>query len=151
MTWLSRILGAKREQPSQAAPQLTMAATRPVIGPSPDVLVMAPPRFAWDEKRWQRRIHENHTEYTGRYRVYQRRAGRWLEFDGSIIEQSRTIAAYIASPPVEMKAHRHGACLQLSNSPWFRLHWTRPPANVDEALLYMERMLHESFNGGGWS
>ena len=55
----------------------------------------------------------------------------------------------IADPPAEVKKHRHGACLQLVEAPWFLLHWNRPPHTLDDGLLYMERMLDESLNAGG--
>lgn len=117
-----------------------------VIGPSPSVVVEAPPRFAWDEKRWTRHERNGYVEYCGHYPVLIRRTGVRRQFPGSIITSKQGIAAYIHNPPPEMRRHSHGACLQMSNPPWFRIHWTRPPATVDDALLFMERMLHESFN-----
>jgi hypothetical protein len=117
-----------------------------VIGPKPGAIVAAPPRFAWDEKRWRRIDGAGQTELVGRYRVLDRQRRRWHEFDGRLIERDRDIAAYIADPPIEMKHHRHGACLQLVQAPWFRLHWSSRPKNLDDALLYMERMIEESFN-----
>jgi len=123
-----------------------VAPTRRVIGPSPDLVVAAPARFAWDEKRWQHKQVGDRVEFTGRYRVFDQQTRTWREFQGYISHLGRDIATYIADPPVEMKQHPHGACLQLTTAPWFRLHWNRHPATVDDALIYMERMLDESLN-----
>lgn len=117
-----------------------------VIGPRPPILVEAPPRFAWDEKGWIAHQREGYVEYRGLYRTCARRTNQDLEFLGSITHGPHGIAAYIADPPTAMRSHPHGICLQLSRGPWFSMHWTRPPSTVDDALLFMERMLDESFN-----
>jgi hypothetical protein len=119
-----------------------------VVGPSPDVTVEAPPRCAWDEKRWQLRVLDDQRIAEGHYRVRDRR-GQWREFRGQVVAQGRDIKAYIADPPSEMRQHPHGNCLQLVQPPWFLLHWNRAPKSMDDALLYMERMLHESFHAYG--
>lgn len=139
---MSRFLGTKAGRPIVVGPP------RPqVIGPAPSTRVVAPARFAWDERRWIIHRRANCIEYRGKYRVYHICARVWREFDGAVIHQGQIISAYIANPPVEMRRHRHGICLQLTTNPWFRIHWARPPKSVDDALLFMERMLHESFNG----
>ncbi len=125
----------------------TLVVGREVIGPKPAATVVPPPRFAWDEKRWQRRASNAGMELVGQYRVFDRKRQRWRTFDGQIVQQGTTIATYIAHPPVELSHHRHAACLQLVEAPWFRLHWDRIPRTLDDALLYMERMLDESING----
>jgi hypothetical protein len=76
--WLSHVLEAVLE------PRTPVVGPRPhIIGPKPGVLVAAPPRFAWNEKRWHRLDADGQTELVGRYRVHDRRHGRWHEFDGS--------------------------------------------------------------------
>lgn len=119
-----------------------------VIGPTPSATVTAPARLAWDEKRWEKHESGSETELVGEYRVFDRRRKMWRTFDGRLVQQGRSIVTYIADPPAEVKKHRHGACLQLVQPPWFLLHWERPPHSLDDGLLYMERMLDESINAG---
>lgn len=138
--WLSQLLGM------DAGP--TVIGPRPqLITPTPSLTVEAPPRFAWDEKRWRQRRSPDGVELVGHYRVYDRRRRQWRQFRGRLLQQGGDIAAYIADPPVEMRSHRHGACLQLVEGDWFRLHWQRAPNGLDDALLYLELMLSESLNG----
>jgi hypothetical protein len=138
--WLTKLLGVGADATVAVGP-------RPqVIGPQTAITVVPPPRFAWDEKRWRNSIARGETELIGRYRVFDGRRRRWREFDGRVIQNGAGIGAYIADPPAEMRRHRHGACLQLVSAPWFRLHWQRAPKDLDGALLYVERMLDESFN-----
>lgn len=128
----------------------SLISPRPqVIGPKASTTVEPPPRFAWDERRWRRMTAGDTVEVRGQYRVYDRRHGRWLHFDGYLVQQNSQIAAYIADPPAALRHHQHGSCLQLLKAPWFRLHWRKQPKNLDDALLYMERMLDESVNGSG--
>lgn len=124
----------------------TVGPSYRVIGPQPSAVVQAPPRFAWDEKRWTRKQAGTAVELVGSYSVYDHTRRCWRTFQGFIRQQGGGIHAYIADPPPEMKRHPHGACLQLANAPWFRLHWNHPPASADAALIYMERMLDESLN-----
>lgn len=134
-----RVIGPRRPQLIKPAPQ--------VIEPRPSLLVEAPARFAWDEKRWAKSTSaDGAIEIRGMYHVYDRHRRQWREFEGFLYQRGDQIAAYIADPPQEIKAHRHGPCLQLVQSPWFRLHWRRQPNSLDEALIYMERMLNESLN-----
>lgn len=138
--WLSQLLG------TDVGPTAVIGPRPQVIGPKPSMTVEAPPRFAWDEKRWRQRNADDGLELVGCYRVFDRSRGRWREFGGRLVQTGTEIAAYIADPPAEMRRHRHGACLQLVDGNWFRLHWQRSPKNLDDALLYLERMLDESLN-----
>jgi hypothetical protein len=146
MNWLSRLLGVEERRPSQAASlPIVVTSQSTVIGPSPDV--EAPPRSVWDEKRWDSQTREGRRILSGSYRVRDQHRGRWREFLGQVVEhEGQGIAAYIADPPPEIRQHPHGACFQLIQPPWFRLHWNRAPRSVDDALLYMERMLDEAVN-----
>lgn len=118
-----------------------------VVGPKPTTTIVPPPRQAWDEKRWHRFMNAGKAEMVGAYRIFDRRRRTWRQFDGRIIQQQYEFATYIADPPPEVKHHQHGHCLQLIRTPWFRLHWNRPPKTVDDALLYVERLLDEAING----
>jgi len=148
MNWRT-LLGMEGRRPPEAASQVVYQLTRPpiVIGPTPDIVVEAPPRQAWDEKRWEVERRQGHRVLSGSYRVRDRRTGTWREFPGQLVEYpGHEIATYIADPPPEVRLHPHGACLQLIQAPWFRLHWNRAPRTLDDALLYMERLLDEALN-----
>lgn len=138
--WLAQLLRA------DADPKIVIGPRPQVIGPKPSTTVQAPARFAWDEKQWRQSTSGDAIELIGRYRVFDESRKRWREFDGRLVQHGTDIAAYVADPPQEIRRHRHGACLQLVNPPWFRLHWQRSPKNLDQALLYLERMLDESLN-----
>jgi hypothetical protein len=142
--WLELLLETVADQ------KIIVVGPRPhVIGPTPSTTVAPPARLAWDEKRWEQRGSGDRLELVGQYRVFDRRRQAWRAFHGRLFQQGRTIATYIADPPAEVKQHRHGACLQLVEAPWFLLHWNRPPHTLDDGLLYMERMLDESINAKG--
>lgn len=150
---MNRLLDWLLDVSTDRQPRQVVGPSLPVIGPAPQVIgprpsttVEAPARFAWDEKRWTRTVSSDAVEVRGHYRAYDRRLGRWREFPGYLIERDGDIAAYIDNPPGEVKKHRHGACLQLVDGSWFRLHWRRQPNNLDAALLYVERLLDESIN-----
>lgn len=114
-----------------------------VIGPSDPIIVEPPQRPAWDERGWKRRMLNGTTAYDGKYRVG-KSDGRQLSFPGHIRVTDRVPVAYIADPPPDIKRHAKGPCFQLAQPPWFRVHWHRPPRNVDDALLYVERILDEA-------
>jgi hypothetical protein len=113
------------------------------VQPAKAVTVSPPERGAWDERGWTRATRGGRDIYEGYYLVGTRR------FRGRIESHNdrQKIAAYIYNPPREVKRHRHGACFQLVKDGWFYLHWSRPARSVDDAILYMERVLDESLNG----
>ena len=114
------------------------------VAPAKAATVKPPDRGAWDERGWVRR-HERGLEiFEGQYQVGTRR------FTGRIeIGRWRSISAFVHNPPKEIRRHRHRACFQQVGigTGWFRLHWSRSPRNVDEAILYFEQVLDESLNG----
>lgn len=114
------------------------------IQPSRTVTVEPPERGAWDERGWTHSVNGNRETYEGYYTVGARRFQGRIEVRG---RRGQNIAAYIHNPPPEIKRHRHSACFQLARNDWFYLHWARPARNVDDAILYMERVLDESING----
>jgi hypothetical protein len=142
-----RLLGGGEDRPTK------VIGPRPtVIVPSPSTTITPPPRFAWDEKRW-RRVQDNQAaHYVGAYRVWNQHTQAWCDFDGRLVEEASRIKAYVADPPPEIKGHPKGPCFQLVRVPWFRVHWRRNPNTVDEALLYVERLLDECLNSRwrGW-
>lgn len=114
------------------------------IQPSRAVQVTPPERGAWDERGWTRRANGRSEIYEGYYAVGTRRFRGRIEVRGN---RGRNVTACIDNPPPEIKHHPHGACFQLVRDGWFILHWARPARNVDDAILYMERVLDESLNG----
>ena len=130
-----------------ADPRTMVIGPRPrVIAPAPPATIAPPPRFTWDEKRWRRVDERGEVHYLGAYRVWDQNQRTGREFEGRIVEAASTIKAYVADPPPEIRTHPKGPCFQLVRSPWFRIHWHRNPGTVDEALLYVERVLGECLN-----
>jgi len=116
-----------------------------IIGPDAPTIVDPPARAAWDEQGWLESQQNNRRIYEGAYRV-RRRSGAIASYAGRIVLENGQITPYIADPPAQIKRHPKGACFQLTNPPWFRVHWHRPATNVDDALLYVERVLSEALH-----
>ncbi len=114
------------------------------VEPSKTVTVTPPERGAWDERGWTRTINGGREIYEGYYTVATRRFRGRIEVRGN---RGRNVTVYIYNPPREIKNHPHGACFQLVGDDWFMLHWARPARNVDDAILYMERVLDEALGG----
>lgn len=114
-----------------------------IVSPAQTFTVEPPPRGAWEERGWTRQNGNGRETYEGLYILGNRR------FNGRIEARNhgRNVTAYIYNPPPEIKRHAHGACFQQVGNGWFLLHWARPARTVDDALLYMERVLDESLNG----
>ena len=119
------------------------ASTEPaaVVKPARAISVEPPRRGAWAERGWIVRDENRKRVYEGDYH-----AGL-LRFRGRIeADEKGKITAYIHNPPAEIKKHRVGPCFQQCGigTAWFVLHWRRPARNVDEAILYVERVLAEA-------
>lgn len=114
------------------------------VVPGKTATVRPPDRGAWDERGWTRRRDRGLEIYEGQYQIGTRRYTGRIE-----IERRGRISAFIHNPPKEIRRHRHRACFQQVGigTGWFRLHWSRAPENADEAILYFERVLDESFSG----
>lgn len=115
-----------------------ISATR--VAPASTVAVKPPRRGAWDERGWTRSLNGRNEIYVGFFAVGTERFQGRIE----IRQRSNRVSMYIRNPPREIKQHRHGPCFQLVKDGWFHLHWSRPARNVDDAILYMERILDES-------
>jgi hypothetical protein len=116
------------------------------VKPRPVVAVEAPPRAAWEEKGWVARRRGNHVEYEGEYRVTPRNGRKRDAYRGRIVVTGNRPVAFIAGPPRDIHGHPKGVCFRHLNNGWFRLEWARPATNVDDAILYVERILDESVN-----
>lgn len=120
-----------------------------VIGPAEYLRVSPPPRAAWEEKGWTRLGRAANLTYTGAYRVTDHLSGLRRQFAGRVEMVRREPVAFICRPPVEIREHPKGPCFNLVERDWFRLHWHRPAKNVDDAILYVERILDEIINRRG--
>lgn len=112
-----------------------------VVRPAIAVRVDPPKRGAWSERGWTMRTEGHNQVYEGNYHAGKR------TFSGRIQVEGRSrITAFIHNPPAEIKRHRKGPCFQQCGlgTGWFILHWRRSAQNVDDAILYMERILDES-------
>ncbi|REJ76319.1 MAG: hypothetical protein DWQ47_11970 [Acidobacteria bacterium] len=129
-----------RIKPTEAIVVSAAPATSTRIAVAKPVTVKPPRRGAWDERGWTKQADGRNEVYEGFFVAGGNR------FQGRIetARRSRQISVYIRNPPPEIKRHRKGPCFQLLKNGWFRLHWTRPARNVDDAILYMERILDES-------
>src|SRR5687767_8030661 len=80
-----------------------------VVNPSAQISVQPPRRAVWDDQGWRRTTSGKTHIYEGQY-VVRRRGGATASFAGRIVEDGRSIAAYIADPPPEIKRHPKGPC-----------------------------------------
>jgi hypothetical protein len=129
-------------RPSQAFVVTPATVGVTTIAPSRAVTVAVPERGAWDERGWRRNTGGRSETYDGYYVVGER------QFRGRVEARNRRreISAFIYDPPREIRHHEHGACFQQVGNGWFILHWARPAGNVDDAILYMEKVLDESLH-----
>lgn len=132
------------------------AGSSPVIGPSsaPALTVVPasplsiepPQRGAWDDRGWTQSSDNGWLVYDGRYHIPDRRRNEQRWFRGRVVVTNSRAEAYIADPPVEIKKHPKGPCFQLVEAPWFRVNWHHPAPTVDDAILYVEKVLDEAIN-----
>lgn len=157
-SFLRSLLPSLRPSPVVVGGNRTLLVVGPsnrgpiVIGPSSFLRIAPPPRAAWEEKGWIRLPNSANPTYTGEYQVTDHRTGLRQQYPGRIELVRREPVAYICRPPVEIRAHPKGPCFNLIEHDWFRLHWHRPAKNVDDAILYIERILYEAINRrGSWT
>jgi hypothetical protein len=119
-----------------------------VIGPTsePSTVIEPPQRGAWDEQGWTVRTVDGQKIYEGAYQVRNRRMDSQLTYRGRVRATGTNVIPYIADPPPEIQRHPKGPCFILARAPWFRVYWHRPAQNVDDAILYVEKVLDEAIN-----
>jgi hypothetical protein len=143
--------------PSEEEPCLIVGPSEPilvgpsepivVIGPPEPLVVEPPPRGMWEDRGWTRCDQKNGREvYEGYFQVTRRRTGQPCRYQGCVIVDHREVVPYIADPPGELRDHPKWPCFTLVKAPWFRLEWERPAQNVDDAILYVEKVLDEALN-----
>ncbi len=142
------IVGASQVVVIRSSEVVTVEPTRSIkVEADPAVVVVPPPRGAWDEKGWQKTSDGRRDVYEGHYAASDKR-GALSRFRGRVtvdVLQGRvSLEIWVADPPAEIRRHPKGACFQLVKTPWFRLNWVKPAEDVDNGILYMERLLSES-------
>lgn len=131
-----------RVRPSQR-PALTVGPATTIVSTTTAVTVIPPRRGVWEDKGWT--CHQNGGQllYTGRFEIRQRSNGRRHSFDGRVEMVRQEPIPFISNPPAAIKTHSKGPCFMLDHDRWYRIHWHRPPKNVDDAILYVEKILSE--------
>lgn len=132
--------------PSHASRIVIGPSTAIVVHPSPPVLVQPPARGAWQEKGWIMEHRPGRETYRGQYAVIDRAPQQHQRFTGRLEVVRREILAFIADPPPAIRSHPKGPCFSLISEGWYQIHWHRPPRNVDDAILYIEKILDEVIN-----
>lgn len=117
-----------------------------LIQPVAPVLIQPPLRGAWQEKGWTRKLNAGSATYSGQYIVNNKLLGQKQHFQGRIEVANHEIIPFVADPPTGLSSHPKGPCFSMVSPGWFRVHWHRPPNNVDDAILYVERVLNEVLN-----
>jgi len=98
---------------------------------------------------WKFARNGSSTVFTGNFLVYDRKGKIILRVAGQITEwQGLPAQVYLYDPPLFVKSHQHGACLQLlrPNDLWFKLHFNQPARDFTSAYTYVEHFLTEAFN-----
>lgn len=138
------LVGPTPDGPVQIGPS---EAPVVVVGPASVLIVEPPPRGAWDERGWTVRRSNSQATYEGYYHVLDRRTSRLQRYAGRVVARNGRVVPYIADPPHQIKRHPKGPCFKPWNLPWFCVEWRRPATNVDDAILYVEKVLDEALNG----
>jgi hypothetical protein len=122
----------------QAYPTVTVSGTHQL-----ERQIKPVARGLWNERGWQKRYNGRGQIYDGNFQITNSRSRRRITYRGRIHINSRAVELFIYDPPPEIKRHPKGPCFSPAGLPWFRLHWHRPATNVDDAILYMEKILFE--------
>jgi hypothetical protein len=106
-----------------------------------------PPAAA--DAEWDVEEEEDCRVYRGRFVVYDQAGQAVRRVRGRIIEwPGLPTDVYFRDPPIELRRHTHGPCLQLvsEQGPWFKLHWQKPARDFTDSRDYVERLLAEAFS-----
>lgn len=133
----------------QHAPVIVVRSAPVIIKPSKPVRIAPPPRGAWQEKGWILEHNQGLDSYSGDFQVLQERTNKKMFFGGLIKASNGNILIFIDNPPVAIKRHPKGPCFSRVEGNWFQMHWHYPPKNIDDAILYVEKVLDQVLNEGG--
>src|SRR5207244_1554669 len=102
-----------------------------------EILIELPARGAWEDKNWVQKGHE----WFGQFSIRLKRTGAWRLFNGRIAMEGGAAQPYIENPPKEIKKHPRGGCFHLWQGNWFKVNWAVAATDVDNAILYIEKVL----------
>lgn len=106
-----------------------------------------PIRCLWDERGWTVRDSGRRRIFEGPFHGQLRRTGARLLFAGRVELGGGATAAFVHHPPRELVSeHPKAGCFSSVGSDWYRMHWYRPTADVDETIAYVEKLLDEALN-----
>jgi hypothetical protein len=107
-------------------------------GPAPTVAIKRSEIPYFQERGWRQEGRTDRGTYKSAYGSF---IGR--------IEQVRpgNFRLYIFDPPPELRDHGHWTCFQLLGDRSYRIHMSRMPHDVSSAILAIERLLTEAFEG----
>jgi hypothetical protein len=88
----------------------------------------------WERQGWKRKG----SEYYGLFRC------RNYRFRGKISMSGDTFEVFIWSPPPELRRHRHWGCFNHHGEDMYKIHFTNPLTNVNDAILNTQRLLSEA-------
>jgi len=156
---IKHILGNLFSRPTIIGPQEVIVVTpsitsRLVIGPTPveiirpatHLLISPNPRGVWEEKGWEIERLFGRQIYRGYFQVRDRNTRKNHRYQGRIENTKLNFTPFIANPPTGIRTHPKGPCFSRISDEWFQVHWHRPPRNVDDAILYIEKVLDEVVN-----
>ena len=119
----------------------------------------------WQERGWKIKEEDSRrTIYEGKYKATNQKGNlrNFLgyiiyskpiesEIIGTKIQRQPEAEVFVINPPQEIKNHPHGHCFQFVSAltrkkALFKLHFERPPRDVDAAILFMDNLLNEALN-----
>lgn len=105
-----------------------------------EVIRVAPKdRPIWESKGWKRSGEQLHGFYETSQHAVRGLVDR--------IDSPRP-DFYIFDPPPELRQHPHWVCFRKVRDGVFVIHFSPAPANADEGILTVERLLADAFQGG---
>jgi hypothetical protein len=86
----------------------------------------------WKQRGWTLR----NGMLVGEYRAGERRVRGTVKLE--------PLEVLVHNPPPELRRHSHWQCFHSRGDGWYRVHLTIVPWDPSSAILYIERLLHES-------
>ena len=96
---------------------------------------------------WSMQELGSRSQYDGVFMLFGERGQVLAQMVGCVVGwNGLPIDVYVYDPPLALRRHRHGRCLQLLQPAerWFKLHCEKPARTFDEARAYVEQLMAES-------
>lgn len=102
----------------------------------------------WERTGWARNDGPRGTIYTGRYRVWDKRARKYREYDGRLEQTAFACEAHVRQPPRALLAtHPKRLCFRQSGvGGWYHMNWYEGTRDPDETIAYLTKVLGEALN-----